>query len=148
MELVECKGYRIRTDLYYDGERNLWIEPLGSGRVRLGFDPLGVEVNGTLAQLILGEAPRQVARGEAIGTVEAEKFVGPLESPLTGTFAALNSGVVSSPGAVYEDCYAAWLVELAGVEPEELSHLIQPENAAAEFAVRVERFRKAGVLAW
>ena len=148
MELVKCKGYRIRADLYYDGERNLWIEPLERRKVRIGFDPLGVEVNGTLAQLIIGEAPRRVRRGDAIGTIEADKFVGPLESPLSGSVADVNGSVISCLGAVYEDCYAAWLLELAGVEPEEFIHLIQPEKAAAEFEARVERYQKAGVLAW
>ncbi len=148
MELVECKGYRIRVDLYYDGERNLWVQPLGDGRFRFGFDPLGVEVNGTLAQLIIEDSPRRVVRGEPIGSVEAEKFVGPFESPLSGRVTAVNAALASNLGGVYEDCYATWLVELAEVDEAEPSHLIQPANAVAEFAIRVERFKKAGALAW
>jgi glycine cleavage system H protein len=146
--IVKCKGYEVRSDLYYDHDRNLWVDTISPDIVRVGFDPLGVEVNGTLAQLIMSSNPRMVRRGEAVGTLEAEKFVGPLEAPLGGNVVAINELVVGDPKLIYVDCFDAWLFELTEVDEAEFAELVQPSDAVEDFERRVEAFKKAGVLSW
>ena len=63
-----------------------------------------------LAFLSVGE---HLKRGEAFGSLEAAKFVGPLTSPLSGPVSAINEAVVADPSLVERDPYGAgWLVEM------------------------------------
>ncbi|HET9091048.1 MAG TPA: glycine cleavage system protein H [Acidimicrobiales bacterium] len=146
-QLVEISGYPVRLDLAYFREADLWVEVVAGGRARVGLDPLGAETSGTLAQLALVAAGTAVTRGQPLGSLEAEKFVGPLVAPLTGSVVATNEAVVARPSLVEEDPYGAWLVEIELAHTEELGELVSGERVAGYFADRVERYRKEGVLA-
>jgi len=145
---LEIEGYRIATDRAYHPDTHVWVERLAGGTVRLGLDPLGLETMGTLAQLALAAAGTVVERGEPFGTLEAEKFVGPLESPLSGSVVAVNDAVVDEPRFVHDDPLAAWLVELAPADLDaEASALVAGDDIAAWFAAKVADYRLKGVLA-
>jgi len=147
-EVVAVSGYPVRLDLSYDPQSELWVELVGEHRARVGLDPLSAETSGTLAQLALVTVGTQVRRGEPLGSIEAEKFVGPLLSPLTGTVAARNDAVLSRPSAVEDNPYAAWLVEIeSDAAEDELGGLVTGTEAVSHFAARVERYRREGVLA-
>jgi glycine cleavage system H protein len=122
---------------------------VGGDRARIGMDALGVETSGTLAQLAFLPVGEVLKRGEAFGSVEAAKFVGPLTSPLSGTVTATNGAVVADPSLVERDPYGAgWLVELTLADPGELGELISGADAIpAWFAAEVEDYRLKGVLA-
>lgn len=138
----------IRTDLGYDLEHHLWVARL-EARLRVGMDPLGVETSGTLSQLVLRPAGGHYRRGEAVGSLEAEKFVGPVVTPLSGELLAVNHEVSSDPGLVHRDPYGeGWLFDLSPSDPEELELLVSGEEAvAAAFEERIRRYRLEGVLA-
>ncbi|MFN3284910.1 MAG: hypothetical protein ACK45F_01350, partial [bacterium] len=70
---VRVGRYQVAVDRLYDPEHHLWVLPVSETRVRLGLDPLAVEVNGTLAQLVLAPVGTLVRRGEAFGSLEAAK---------------------------------------------------------------------------
>jgi glycine cleavage system H protein len=146
--MQQCKGYEIRTDVYYHSDSNMWVEPISPNKVRVGFDPLGVEINGTLAQISLSDPPLSVRAGSTVGSLEAEKFVGPVQSPLSGTVTAVNRVVLADPKLVYGNCFAAWLFEVELEDVSELEALVAPGAAYEDFSARVDSFRKAGVLAW
>ena len=87
------------------------------------MDALGVETSGTIAQLAFLPVGEPLKRGEAFGSLEAAKFVGPLTSPLSGTVAATNDAVVADPALVERDPYGAgWLVEIDLADPAELGN--------------------------
>lgn len=146
-ELVS--GYRIRVDLSYDPLSRTWIEQRPDGRVRIGMDPLEVEASGTIAALTLVPPGSVVARGGEIGSLEAEKFVGPLKSPLSGKVEAVNDHVLAQPSEVDRDPYAAWLVELHPTsEGGEASWLVTGRERVREwFEEQVREYRLKGVLA-
>lgn len=145
----DVQGFRVRLGLAYDLEHHMWVEILDPRRVRIGMDPLGVETSGTLAQLALAAPGAEVRRGAAFGSLEAEKFVGPLVSPLTGSVVAGNEAVPADPGLVEKDPYAAWLLELVPhaleAELEFLAH--EEDDLLARFAARIVQYRIEGVLA-
>lgn len=144
----DVKGFRVRPGLAYDLDHHMWVEFLDTRRVRIGMDPLGVETSGTLAQLALSAVGTAVRRGEAFGSLEAEKFVGPLVAPLSGRVLAVNESVAADPGAVEQDAYEAWLVELEPSAMEELDLLVHEEAAVlAGFEAKVTQYRIEGVLA-
>lgn len=145
---MQIEGYAVATDRAYHPDTHVWVVRQEGGTVRLGLDPLGLETMGSLAQLALSGAGTVVERGEAIGTLEAEKFVGPLASPLSGSVVAVNDAVVAEPRSVHDDPFAAWLVELAPSDLDgEAPALVAGDDVAPWFAAKVAEYRLKGVLA-
>lgn len=143
------RGYRLCLDRAYDAETHMWVQVVDPARVRVGLDPLGVETSGTLAQLSFGAPGDDVQRGAAFGSLEAEKFVGPLVSPLSGTIFAVNDAVLADPGLVERDPFGqGWLVELAPSALDvESAALVHGARVADWFKAKVDEYRLKGVLA-
>jgi len=148
-EITEVAGFGVALDRAYDPAGHFWVSMLSADRVRIGMDALGVETSGTLAQLAFLPVGENLKRGEAFGSLEAAKFVGPLATPLSGTVVATNAAVVADPALVERDPYGeGWLVELALTDPGELGELLSGADAIpAWFAAEVEEYRIKGVLA-
>ena len=146
---LEVGGYRLRSDRYYDPERHLWVElKPGSHLARVGFDPLGRETSGDIVEISLAGVGERVNRGEPFGNVEAAKFVGPLQAPVSGVISARNAQVVSRPGVLNDDPNEAWLVELDMADSSELSQLLTGEDQLRSwFAAEIERYRQQGAVA-
>ena len=114
-EITEVAGFEVALDRAYDPAGHLWVSMIGPDRARIGLDALGVETSGTIAQLAFLPTGEHLKRGEAFGSLEAAKFVGPLASPLTGTVTATNDAVVADPALVERDPYGAgWLYKVHG----------------------------------
>jgi glycine cleavage system H protein len=144
------RGFKVRLDRAYHLEFHMWVKASEGGPVRIGMDPLGLDTVGTLSQLEFAGAGTIVARGEPFGTLEAEKFVGPLRSPLSGVVVAANAEVMSSPGICERDPYGeGWLVELMPFDVDgERDQLTEGTvTLVAAFAAKVDDYRRQGVLA-
>ncbi len=145
----EVGGYRLKADRHYDPERHLWIELApGSRTARVGFDPLGRETSGDIVEVSLADVGERVRRGEQFGNVEAAKFVGPLQAPISGVVSGRNATVLSRPGALNEDPNEVWLIELEVSDTSELSLLLTGEEALRPwYAAEIERYRQQGAVA-
>lgn len=146
---VRIEGFEFRTDRAYDPMEGMWLATLASGTYRIGINALAADSYGALAQLVLDPVGTAVHRGEAFGSLEAAKFVGPLLSPLTGTVRAVNSAVLADPGLVLASPYDdGWLaeIEIAGADPG-LDLLVHGEPARAWFARTVGEHREKGLVA-
>ena len=145
----EVAGFPVALDRAYHPENHLWVAVGEPTAVRIGLDALGVETSGTLAQLAFVEVGEAIGRGEAFGSLEAAKFVGPLTSPLSGRVTATNEAVLADPRLVERDPYGAgWLIEMTLSDPSELKDLVQGAEAVpAWFAAEVADYRLKGVLA-
>jgi glycine cleavage system H protein len=148
-EIVEVAGFGVALDRAYDPAGHFWVTMIGPDRARIGMDALGVETSGTIAQLAFLPIGEHLKRGEAFGSLEAAKFVGPLTSPLSGTVSATNDAVVVDPALVERDPYGAgWLVELDLADAGETSDLISGAHPIRVwFEAEVEDYRMKGVLA-
>lgn len=148
-ELIEVAGFGVALDRAYDGTGHFWISMVGPNRARVGMDALGVETSGTIAQLAFLPVGDHLKRGEAFGSLEAAKFVGPLTSPLSGTVSAANDAVVADPSLVERDPYGAgWLIEIDLADPGELGDLVSgAQPIKVWFEAEVEDYRMKGVLA-
>jgi glycine cleavage system H protein len=148
-EITEVAGFQVALDRAYDPAGHFWVSMIGPDRARVGLDALGVETSGTIAQLAFLPVGEQLKRGEAFGSLEAAKFVGPLVSPVSGTVVAANGAVVADPALVERDPYGAgWLVEVDVADAAELRDLISGrEVVPVWFAGEVEDYRMKGVLA-
>jgi glycine cleavage system H protein len=144
------RGFAVRTDLAFDLDHHTWVDAFDQGRARIGMDSLGVETSGTLAQLSFVEVGTEVQRGAQIGSLEAEKFVGPIVSPVSGIVTAVNDAVAADPGSVGRDPYGAgWMVEIESATlAAELADLVRgEEEIVAAFERRIHEYRMEGVLA-
>ncbi len=145
--LFTVDGYRLATDRYYDPQTHLWVEI--AQEARCGFDPLGSETSGDVVALSFEPVAAYVARGEAFGSLEAAKFVGPLIAPVSGTIKAHNDAVLRDPSLVNQAPLQSWLIAL---EPdrgdEELPLLLRdPDLVRTWFRQEIERFRDKGAIA-
>ncbi len=150
MSTQMVKGFEVRMDRLYDLVHHMWVEDVGDGRVRIGMDSLGVETSGTLAHLSAVAVGTVVTRGEPFGSLEAEKYVGPLVAPLSGTIVAVNDEVFSDPAKVESDPYeSGWMIEMETTAlAAERGGLIGGSDLIAErFAQKVTEYRLEGVLA-
>ncbi|MEK7423126.1 MAG: glycine cleavage system protein H [Actinomycetota bacterium] len=144
------RGFKVRLDRAYHLDFHLWVQSSEGDSVRIGMDPLGLETSGTLSQLEFAAVGTIVARGEPFGTLEAEKFVGPIRSPLSGMIVASNAEAMASPGICERDPYGeGWFVELTPFDFDgERDQLTEGTvTLVAAFAAKVDDYRRQGVLA-
>lgn len=150
MSTRTIQGFTIRLDRAYHNQHHMWVEVIGADRVRIGMDPLGLETAGTLAQLGFTAPGTAVGRGGEVGSLEAEKFVGPLITPVAGTVVAVNQKALLDPSLVERHPFdQGWMIEL---EPFDLAAdlaLLTTGAAAvvAAFEHRIDEYRRDGVLA-
>ncbi len=147
--MARIDGYDFPDDLWYDPREHLWLRPERAADgwlVAVGVDVVGQDALGEVVYVQLAEAGRAVARGEAVGSLEAEKMVRPVLAPLSGTVAAVNATVMATPRLLNRDPYGeGWLVRVRARdwegEREDLLHGEAPVTAwiAAELQAMKER---------
>lgn len=150
MSIETISGFTVRVDLAYDMKTHMWVDASDPERVRIGMDALGLETSGTLAQLQYAEVGATVSCGSEMGSLEAEKFVGPLVCPLSGTVVAVNESSLESPSIVERDPFGdGWMIELTpSALEDELAMLVTGRDAIVdEFSRKVKEYRRDGVLA-
>ncbi len=146
--LIAIDGYRLAAGRHYDRETHLWIDAGAGGTARCGFDPLGAETSGDVVAVSFEPAGSRVERGEAFGSLEAAKFVGPLIAPLSGTIRTHNEAVLFRPGLINQEPLDHWLIE---IEPDRLEAelpllLHDAEEVRAWFEDEIERFQQEGMV--
>lgn len=136
-------------DRYYDSKEHLWVK-IEDGRARIGIDELGRSAAGTISYVDFHRIGKRIARrGGAFGTLEANKFVGALRTPIRGTIVALNEALRDAPRLVNEDPYGrGWFVVIEPTNLEEdLAALVHGETAIAGYVkAKIAEYRERGIL--
>jgi len=147
--MAKVNELHFPDDRYYDPEEHLWVK-VEDGRVTIGIDELGRWAAGTISYVDLHRIGKRIVRqGGAFGTLEANKFVGALRTPVRGTIVAINETVRAEPRIVNEDPYGrGWFVV---IEPsnldEDLAALVQGEvNVAKYVQAKIDEYRSRGIL--
>jgi glycine cleavage system H protein len=96
------------------------------GALLVGLTAHAVERLGTLSQLHLAATPEQVlAPGENFGSVESDKAVVDLYTPVGGRVIAVHEALAHAPVQLHEDCYHdGWLLRLEPADPAEFAALL------------------------
>jgi glycine cleavage system H protein len=103
--------------------------------VRVGVDALGQELLGEIVYVQLVEPGTEIRRGEAAGSLEAEKMVRPVIAPVSGVVLEANAEAVARPRRLNEAPYQAWLVRLRATDwASEQAGLLHDEAAVAACA--------------
>lgn len=145
VSVARAGRFEAPLDRAYHPVDHTWVLRDGN-RLRIGMDSLGVETTGDLAQLYLSPAGTIVAVGDELGTIEAQKFVGPLRAPVSGTVVQVNDRVLANPLLVSKDPYGeGWLLLIDPIEEPE--GLIEGDAVAPWFAGSLEEYKRQGSVA-
>jgi glycine cleavage system H protein len=100
-------------DLLYDLDNNTWLRVEENGEVTVGVTSLLAGIAGKLTLARLKAVGIDIQRGRSLGSLESQKFVGPIPSPVSGTVVKTNGLIVDKPriinDAPYED---GWIARL------------------------------------
>jgi glycine cleavage system H protein len=101
-------------DLLYDVENNTWLRVGESSRVTIGVTSLLSTIAGKLIRVKLKPIDSVIERGQSLGTLESEKFVGPVPSPVSGTVVASNRSILVHPKTINDSPYdQGWIIQLS-----------------------------------
>ncbi len=83
---------------------------------------------GELGDVVFVELPpvgKTVKQHESFGTIEAVKAVSDLYAPVSGSIAAVNTDLATTPEMVNKDPYGkGWMVKITIANPQELGSLL------------------------
>ncbi|RLF12265.1 MAG: glycine cleavage system protein H [Thermoprotei archaeon] len=125
--MVNVEGFELPDDLYYWQRGLTWAKLEPDGNVRVGLTDLGQKIAGKILTVRTRAKGAKIVQGKAIATIETAKWVGPLESPISGTIVEVNMELRSNPSLLNEDPYGkGWIALLAPSNlEEELKKLIK-----------------------
>lgn len=123
----------IPSELKYT-KTDEWVRP-GTGEVGLTD-----YAQGHLSDIVYVELPEvgaAVTAGASFGSIESVKAASDLNAPVSGTVAAVNEALSSTPEAVNSDPYGAgWIIKVTVANAGDLAGLM---DAAAYEAYCAER---------
>ena len=147
--MITVKNYQLDPELYYDPQHHLWIKVEGN-RARIGIDPLEQETKGAFVVVQFESEGKVLARGESFGSLEAEKHVGTLVMPVSGSITTINPAVVENPRLANTDPYGnGWFIEVELTDfDKEKQHLITGELALRQwYEAEIKKYEDWGWLA-
>ena len=112
-----------------------WIRTESDGTITVGITDHAQELLGDLVFIELPEVGKTLAAEQEAAVVESVKAASDVYAPVAGTITAVNSDLVSSPEAVNQDAYAAWLFKMKPAKAADLDTLL---DAATYTSVSME----------
>ena len=112
-----------------------WIRTESDGTITVGITDHAQELLGDLVFIELPEVGKTLAAEQVAAVVESVKAASDVYAPVAGTITAVNSDLVSSPEAVNQDAYAAWLFKMKPAKAADLDTLL---DAATYTSVSME----------
>ena len=97
-----------------------WIRTESDGTITVGITDHAQELLGDLVFIELPEVGKTLAAEQEAAVVESVKAASDVYAPVAGTITAVNSDLVSSPEAVNQDAYAAWLFKMKPAKAADL----------------------------
>lgn len=101
-----------------------WARLEADGSVTVGITEHAQEL---LGDMVFVENPvqgRQLVQGEECAVVESVKAASDVYAPIAGEVVATNSALESTPEAINEDAYAAWMFKLKPANAGDLDALL------------------------
>jgi glycine cleavage system H protein len=136
--------YEFPDDLYYDKE-HVWARVEDDNIVTIGMTSFGQDLAGEIVYVEVPRVGRTVAKGEAFMSMESGKWVGRIQSPVSGEIAEANEEVEWESTLVNEDPYGeGWLARIEASDLGELDGLMRAgsDEFAAFIAAEREKYSK------
>jgi glycine cleavage system H protein len=121
----------LPRDLYYAVEQHLWIRPLPSNRVTLGFTDVAQTTAGSMLTVSYRPIGKFYPRNKVVALVESGKWLGALRTPIAGVLIAVNETLPSDATLMNSSPYnKGWVVQLEPTNLAEDLALLKTGNAA------------------
>lgn len=136
--------YEFPDDLYYDKE-HVWARVDDDNMVTIGMTSFGQDLAGEIVYVEVPRVGRTIAKGEAFMSMESGKWVGRVQSPVSGEIAEANEEIEWESTLVNEDPYGeGWLAKLEASDLSELDELMKAgsDEFAAFIAAEREKYGK------
>lgn len=109
-----------------------WIKE-EDGLMVIGLTDYAQQELGDIVFVNLPSEGDDVSMGDAFGDVESVKAVSDVNSPVTGTVAAINEDLADAPESVNSDPYGAWFIKVQDIsETEDLMDAKEYEAFCAD----------------
>ena len=135
--MARVEDYDFPADLWYDPREHLWARvDADETTLTVGVDAMGQEALGEVVYVDLAGAGREVRRGAALGSLEAEKMVRPVLAPVSGTLVDVNEAVIATPRLLNSDPYGrGWLFTIRATRwAAECHELLHGDDAVTAWA--------------
>jgi glycine cleavage system H protein len=127
---VDKFTFRVATDRLYspEGVWVFWVQPEGSGRVRIGLTDYLQQHSGDVAFVSVKPPGTKVAAGDELAELETIKMNLSLLAPVSGTVVEVNPALELNPELVNQDPFdKGWLAVLETASWEaERAKLLDP----------------------
>ncbi|MEW5737274.1 MAG: glycine cleavage system protein GcvH [Myxococcota bacterium] len=110
------------SDLKYTKDHE-WAKKAGN-TVVVGVTWHAQDALGAVVYVELPKVGAQVKAHESFGVIESTKAVSELFAPVSGKVVKVNDDVAANPGAVNDDPYKAWLIEVEPANPADYDALL------------------------
>jgi len=111
------------TDLKYS-PNHVWVRVEADGTATIGITDHAQEQLGDIVFVQYPVVGRRLTQGEECGVIESVKTAADLYAPLSGEVTAVNDSLDTTPQAVNETPYEAWLYRLQPSDAAELDALL------------------------
>ena len=91
-----------------------WVKEEG-GLYVVGLTDFAQEALGDIVFINMPEEGDDVASGESFADVESVKAVSDVFSPVSGTVAEVNEGLIDEPALINQEPYEQWLIKVKDV---------------------------------
>ena len=95
-----------------------WVKE-EDGLYVVGLTDFAQEALGDIVFINMPEEGDDVASGEAFADVESVKAVSDVFSPVSGTVAEVNEGLIDEPALINQEPYEQWLIKVKDVSDTE-----------------------------
>ncbi len=110
MEIDNCV---FPDELLYDVGNSTWLRIDSDREVTVGVTSLLSAVAGKLIRVKLKPSGATIKRGQSLGTLESERFVGPVPSPVSGELVQTNQRSVDLPRTINDSPYEqGWIARI------------------------------------
>ena len=147
--MTKIDKYEVDTGLFYDAKEHYWVKISGN-TAQVGMSPLIQETSGAFVAVQMNALNKEFSKGEAFGTIEAEKHVGPLKMPLSGKVIKVNDEIIENPRLINYDPYGdGWIVEmeLSNADAEVPELIFGDHNVVQWFESELKKFTDKGWIA-
>ncbi len=110
--------FPLDRNYYTNDPGHIWFKQINSF-FEVGFDYFGQFHAGPILHIRTRAVGKEFQKGRSFGTVESDKWIGPLRLPLTGVITKVNSFVLEKPQLVNSDPYNSWIIRIKGTNIDE-----------------------------
>ena len=113
----------IPADLKYTPSHE-WVRVEADGTLTVGITHHAQDLLGDMVFIEAPVAGRSLTKGEECAVVESVKAASDVYAPVAGEVLAANSAVESSPEAINQDAYAAWMFKMRPANAGDVNNLL------------------------